>query len=63
MGGLVPGPVEEDYLATPDLSSSEDVSIHHVLDIALDRRSDSAYSPGDAVEAVNQPRILVEKDE
>ena len=49
LGGLVSGPVEKNYLATSDPSSSQDMSINHVLNVGLDRCADSAYPSGDAV--------------
>src|SRR4029077_16092944 len=59
LGGLVSGAVEEDYFPTSDLSCSQDACVDHVLDVRLDCRPDSAYSPGDAIETIDQPRVLV----
>src|SRR5467141_1328518 len=63
LGGLVSGTVQEDYFPASDPSGTQDVSVDHVLDVGLDCRSDSTYSPGDAVQAIDQSRILVKKDE
>ena len=63
LGGPVPGTVKEYYLPTPYPSRPQDVCVDHVLDIGLDCRSDSAYSPGDAIETIDQPRVLVKQNE
>ena len=63
LGGLVSGTVQEDYFPASDPSGAQDVCVDHVLDVGLDCRSESAYSPGDAVEAIDQSRILVKENE
>src|SRR6266852_5498142 len=63
LGGLVTGTVQENYLPASDTSGAQDVRVDHVLDVGLDCRSESAYSPGDAVEAIDQSRILVKENE
>jgi hypothetical protein len=55
--------VEEDYLATSNLSCAQDVDVHHVSDVGLYCGADSAYSSGDAVEAIDQPWVLVKENE
>src|SRR5260370_30418611 len=63
LGGLVSGTVQEDYFPPSDPSSAQDVRVDHVLHIGLYCRSDSAYSSGDAIETIDQSRILVKEDE
>src|SRR5713101_530322 len=62
LSSLVPRPVEEDYLPTSDPSGAQDMDVHHVLDVGLDCCADSANSSGDAVEAIDQPWVLVKEN-
>ena len=63
LGGLISGTVQEDYFPASDTPGAQDVRVDHVLHVGLDCRSESAYSAGDAVEAIDQPRILVKENE
>src|SRR6267143_6578251 len=63
LGGLVSGTVQEDYFPPSDPSSAQDVCVYHVLDVGLDSRPESAYSPCEAVYAIDQSRILLKENE